>query len=109
MTGESSWPASARRFSAICILSVQIVTPAFAWDDKTFMDDGTPLRSGPGAKYRVIATIPEGQVLKGVSKSIDKDCGYEDKFDFYCHVTWKGKNGYVAVSDLLVLGDEGDW
>jgi hypothetical protein len=97
-----------KRIVATCLLLVQIAGPAFAWDDETFLDDGTPLRSGPGQKYEVIATIPDGEVVTGVSKSLDADCDYEDDYDYYCHVIWKDEKGYIAVGDMLYLGDDDD-
>jgi hypothetical protein len=86
-----------------------MIGPASAWTDRTFMTKGTPLRSQPDDKGKVIATIPKSQTVKGVSSSIDRDCAYETKYDVFCKVTWKGKTGYISVDDLLDLGDYEDF
>jgi hypothetical protein len=93
-----------------CLLAAGMVVSgsAHAWSDRTFLDDGTPLREKPSARARVIALIPDGQVVKGASSSIDRDCSHEAGFDLFCKVTWRGKAGYVLMEDLLELGDDFD-
>ncbi|MGB3499981.1 MAG: hypothetical protein WBA44_00010 [Mesorhizobium sp.] len=93
----------------LAALIVMISTSAHGWTDRTYIQKGTPLRAKPSEKSRIIATIPRRQTLTGATKSVDRDCSYEDKFDTFCKVVWRGKTGYVLVDDLLELGDFDDF
>lgn len=94
-----------------CVLAASMLMPGFAhaWSDRTYMDEGTPLRAKPGEKSKVIVVIPDGQVLKGATSSIDNDCSHEAGYDLFCKVTWRGNTGYVLIDDLLELGDFEDF
>ena len=93
-------------FGCVLALTMLMSGAAHAWSDKTFMDKGTPLRVKPNEKSKVIVMIPDGQVVNGATKSIDRDCSYETKFDIFCKIVWRGKTGYVLIDDLLELGDD---
>lgn len=86
--------------------SMSMTVAAQAWSDKTYLDKGTPLRVKPNEKSKVIVMIPDRQVVNGATKSIDRDCSYETKYDIFCKVVWRGKTGYVLIDDLLELGDD---
>lgn len=55
--------------------------------------DFSNLRSGPGAKWPVIAQIPSGAKIDLVN------CGPGWKRD-WCQVSYRGKSGFVAASTL---------
>ena len=99
----------AKTTTVTIVLTALMATPSYAWSDRTFLEEGTPLRSQPSDKSKIVATIPSGQTVNGTSKSIDRDCSYETKYDIFCKVNWRGKIGYISVDDLLELGDYGDF
>src|SRR6266540_3460800 len=75
-----------RVFAAAALLTFSAGLAAAA---PASVERSTKMRSGPGPKYRVVATLPRGSVI---------DVG--DCAGAWCESSWRGRHGYVVRTSL---------
>lgn len=79
----------------IASLGILLVATSLASAEPGWVFDAVKLRSGPGNKHPVLATIPDGT-------AVDMDQCMKG----WCAVRWKRLKGYVYIVDMNVMTEE---